>query len=56
MKYRIEISSVAEAETDGIKRQRHWRVATAIDSVISIDRRLSRQLSIDREIYRQIEV
>jgi Domain of unknown function (DUF3854) len=39
-----------------IKRQRHWRVATAIDSVISIDRRLSRQLSIDREIYSQIEV
>jgi HEAT repeat protein len=33
-----------------IKRQRHWRVATAIDSDIFTDRYLSRQLPIDRQI------
>jgi hypothetical protein len=34
-----------------IKRQRHWRVATAIDSDIFTDRYLSRQLPIDRQIF-----
>ncbi|NUN66997.1 hypothetical protein HCU40_20115 (plasmid) [Pseudanabaena biceps] len=40
----------------GIKRQRHWRVATAINSVIFTDRKLSRQLAIDRQIYSWMSV
>ncbi|WP_157259909.1 hypothetical protein [Chamaesiphon minutus] len=39
-----------------IRRQRHWRVATAIDSDIFTDRYLSRQVPIDRQIYSQIGV